>query len=45
MVKGIREFVWLRGCTFNKVMRLGFFKLIFDKMLIGNNRDVIQRYL
>ena len=29
----------------NKVMRLVFFKFIFDKMLTGNNRVIIQRYL
>lgn len=32
------------GCTFNKMIRLGFFKLSFDKMLKGN-RVSTQRYL
>lgn len=31
--------------AFNKMIRLGYFKFPFDKMLKGNNKVSIQRYL
>lgn len=33
------------GNIFNKVIRLGSFKLPFDETLKGNNRVSIQRYV